>query len=51
MLVFVGEMGLSGLWTALLVGLAIEGTFYTRLVLKTDWQNKADAAEKRISTH
>ena len=50
-LVFVGEMGISGLWTGLLVGLVIEGTFYTRLVLKTDWQDEANAAEKRIQTH
>lgn len=41
-------MGVEGLWLGMLVGMCIQATFYTRLVIKTDWQEVADAAQRRI---
>jgi len=42
-------MGVAGLWIGMVLGISLQATFYTRLVVKTDWQLVADAAEKRIN--
>ena len=43
-LVFKCEMGVAGLWIAMAMGITLQGVFYTRLVLQTDWQQVADDA-------
>lgn len=49
-LVFYQGYGVAGLWIAMAVGVTLQAIFYTRLVLKTDWQIVADNAEERIAT-
>ena len=49
MFVFVCDMGVSGLWIGMALGIYVQGIFYTLLVFKTDWQDVADKAAKRIS--
>ena len=48
-LVFYQGFGVAGLWIAMAVGVTLQAIFYTRLVLKTDWQQVADNAEERIA--
>ena len=47
--VFVCEMGVLGLWVAMAIGITLQATSYTLLVLRTDWQAVANEAEQRIA--
>lgn len=47
-LVFVCDMGVAGLWIGMIVGISLQAIFYTRLVVRTNWQEVSEAAEKRI---
>ena len=41
-------MNVNGLWIAILLGTSLALTLYLTLVLKTDWQEVANEAVKRI---
>jgi multidrug resistance protein, MATE family len=48
-LVFWVGMGVEGLWIAMAFGMSLQATFYTRLVIVTDWQQVAKEAEERMN--
>ena len=48
LLVFQTGMGVMGLWIGMAVGITLQATFYTKLVLQTNWQDVADEAERKL---
>jgi MATE family multidrug resistance protein len=47
-LTFVVDMGLTGLWWGMTVGLLCASSFCTYLLVSTDWEQQAHAAIKRV---